>query len=128
MAQLPSRRHRRSDGVHCLWYGSQKTHISKSYQWRLVVALNIYAVVFTKGAEKGSSLLEDAYENAYKVHENVVLVASAHLSNEIANASALTKEKKDEDVRGAVFKLNGSYTGFAPSALWEWLENVEESG
>lgn len=92
------------------------------------MAYNIYAVVYTKGAEKGSSFIMDSYENAYKIHDDVVLVASHDLSNEIAKASALTKEQKDEGVRGAVFKLNGSYTGFAPSALWEWLENVEESG
>lgn len=92
-----------------------------------IVSLNLYAVVFTKGAEKGSSYIEDSYEIAYKIQDDVVLVASDDLSNEIAKVSALTKDRKDEGVRGAVFKLNGSYTGFASSALWEWLENVEES-
>ena len=90
------------------------------------MALNIYAVVFTKGAEKGSSLIKDSYEKTYKIQDDVVLVASDDLSNEIAEVSALTKEQKEKGVRGAVFKLNGSYTGYAPSALWEWLEFAEE--
>ena len=89
---------------------------------------NIYAVIFTKEAEKGISFLSDAYEKfAFQVHEGAVLVATEDLSNEVAKNSALTKERKNEGVRGAVFKLNGSYTGFAPSSLWEWLEIAEES-
>ena len=87
----------------------------------------IYAVVFTKGAELGSSLIKDSCKNSYQIQDDVVLVASDVLSSEIAKSSSLTKEQENNGVRGAVFKLNGSYTGYAPSALWEWLENVEES-
>ncbi len=89
--------------------------------------LKLYAVVFTKGSEKGIPLVEESYPDAYKVQNNVILVASNDLTSDIAKASALTKERKGEGIRGAVFKLNGSYTGFAAASLWEWLENAEES-
>ncbi len=85
----------------------------------------IYAVVFTSEAEKGSSLLKKSYKDHFKIHDGVVLVASEDLSSQIARASGLTKTQKEKGIRGAVFKLSGAYTGFAPSALWEWLEVVE---
>ncbi len=91
------------------------------------MALNTYVVVFTKGAEKGVERVISTYDNAYKLQDDVVLVASNDLSSQIAESSALTKDQEKDGVRGAVFKLNGSYTGYAPSALWEWLENVEAS-
>ena len=92
------------------------------------MALSIYVVVFTRGSEIGIPLLSDKYEeNAFKVRDDVMLVASNGLSSEIAANSSLTKDREDEGVRGAVFKLTGSYTGYANGSLWEWLENIEES-
>ncbi len=90
------------------------------------MSLNLHVVVFTKEAEKGMALLKKRYEkNAYKIKDGVVLVASNDLSSEIADYSSISKEK-DDGVRGAVFKLNGSYAGYAQGSLWEWLEKAEE--
>ena len=91
------------------------------------MGLKVYAVVFTTGSEKGIPLVKEAYPEALQLQKDVILVASNNLTSEIAKASALTKERQEEGVRGAVFKLNGSYTGFAASSLWEWLENAEET-
>ena len=87
---------------------------------------SIFAVVLTRGRDKGYSLLKESYQSIYQLQDNIILVAGRDLSSEIAKAAALTKDQEDKGVRGAVFKLNGSYTGFAPRALWEWLEKVEE--
>lgn len=87
---------------------------------------NIHAVVFTKEAEKGMALLQEKYGNdAYKIKNDVILVASNDLSSQIADYSSISKETND-GVRGAVFKLNGSYAGYAQGSLWEWLESKEE--
>lgn len=88
---------------------------------------SIFAVVLTRGQDKGYALLKESYRSVYQLQDNIILVAGNDLSSEIAKAATLTKDQEDEGVRGAVFKLNGSYTGYAPSALWEWLENVEET-
>ncbi len=89
--------------------------------------LNLHAVVFTREAEKGMALLQKKYDNnSYKIRNDVMLVASNDLSSQIADYSSISKET-DDGVRGAVFKLNGSYAGYAQGSLWEWLENVEES-
>ena len=87
--------------------------------------LNLHAVVFTKEAKKGMDLLKKKYNtNAYIIKTDVMLVASEDLSSQIADYSSISKET-DDGVRGAVFKLNGSYAGYAQGSLWEWLENVE---
>ncbi|MCY4151374.1 MAG: hypothetical protein OXE94_03955 [Aestuariivita sp.] len=92
-----------------------------------MMPFNLHAVVFTEEADKGMKLLKEKYEkNAYKIKNDVMLVASTDLSSQIAEHSSISK-KTDDGVRGAVFKLNGSYTGYAQGSLWEWLETVEDS-
>ncbi len=86
---------------------------------------NIFAVVLAEGHEKVHSLLLETYPNAFQLINGVILVACKELTSSVASAAALTKEKEDQGVRGAVFKLNGSYTGFTRQSLWEWLENAE---
>ena len=89
--------------------------------------LNLHAVVFTKEAEKGTLMLQDRYgKNAYKLKDGVMLVVSNDLSSDIAEYSSIAKTEEDDGVRGAVFKLNGSYAGYAQGSLWEWLEKAEE--
>jgi len=92
------------------------------------VSLNIHAVVFIRGAEKGISLLQNRYgKNVYQMKDGVMLVASNDLSSQISDYSSISGDNDDEAVRGAVFKLNGSYAGYAPGSLWEWLETIENA-
>ena len=88
---------------------------------------NIFAVVLTEGQEKGATLLRKEYPKAaiYELADNVVLVAMDDLTGDVAKKAALTKERGTEGVRGVVFRLNGSYTGYAPGSLWEWLEEAD---
>ncbi len=88
---------------------------------------SLFAVVLTDGQEAGATRLREAYSNAqvYELENNVFLVSGDMLSSTVAASAALTKEQEDEGIRGVVFKLNGSYTGYTRASLWEWLENVE---
>ena len=86
---------------------------------------NVFTVVLTDGQEKGSALLREAYPKAYEPEDNIFLVADDVLSSKIAKAVGLTKEDEDRGIRGAVFKLNGSYAGYTRQSLWEWLEDAE---
>ena len=94
------------------------------------MANNIFAVVFTEEAERGVELLRDTYPKSglFELADNVVLVVEEGLTADVAKASSLTKDKGEEGVRGAVFRLNGSYTGYAQGSLWEWLEEAEDVG
>ena len=88
---------------------------------------DLFAVVLTEGQEAGAARLREAYPETqiYPLGENVFIVSGDMLSSAVAKAAALTKEHADEGIRGVVFKLNGSYTGFTRQSLWEWLEKAE---
>ena len=53
--------------------------------------------------------------------DNLVLVASDDIAEQVAQKVGIKGENRIEGVTGAVFKLNGAYAGFASRALWEWL-------
>ena len=88
---------------------------------------NLFAVVLTEGQESAAERLRSAYTNAqvYQLGQNVFIVADDSLTGEVAKAAALTREQSGKGIRGVVFKLNGSYTGYTRQSLWEWLENAE---
>ncbi len=79
--------------------------------------------------KKELSLPKDRYDkNAYKIKDGTMLIASNDLSSEISEYSSISGENNDDKaVRGAVFKLNGSYAGYASGSLWEWLGTVENA-
>ena len=89
---------------------------------------NLFAVVLTEREEKGAGMLMEAYPKAYAIAPNIFLVAADTLTAEVAKAAALTREQEAEGVRGIVFKLNGSYTGYTRRTSWEWLEDAEGLG
>ncbi len=87
---------------------------------------NLFAVVFTEGREKGFANLKDTHPKAYRLTDTVALVAADALSGQVAKDAGLSRDEPDEEARGVVFKLNGSYTGYSRQTLWEWLEEAEE--
>lgn len=90
---------------------------------------NLFAVVFTTGAEKGVENVLDQYRKrkSFQLADNIVIVASDELSSEIAEAASLTQGGNEQGITGAVFKLNGAYAGYARGDLWEWIEKVENA-
>lgn len=64
-------------------------------------------------------------ENSYKLSEDVYLVSHPGLTSHVAREAGIFKDvigKKQGPSSGAVFRLSKWYTGFADSALWEWIE------
>lgn len=88
---------------------------------------NLFAVVLTSGKEQGAKFIKEKYPKASfgLTQDTFVIVAESTLSRDIAESVGLTADTRDLGVRGAVFKLNGSYTGYANQAIWEWLEEAE---
>ncbi len=88
---------------------------------------NLFAVVLTEGQEPGAARLRVAYPEAqrYELEDNVFIVADETLSSAVAKKVGISKEQTEDGIRGVVFKLNGSYSGFTRQSLWEWLENIE---
>lgn len=92
------------------------------------MARNVFAVVLTEEQAKGAALLRESYPGCYEIAENIFLVADDALTGAVADAAALTREKEGEGIRGAVFRLNGSYTGYTRQSMWEWLQEAESEG
>ena len=90
---------------------------------------NLFAVVFTTGADKGVETVLGQYrkKKSFQLSENIVIVASDELSSEIAKAASLSQGGNQQGITGAVFKLNGSYAGYARGDLWEWIERAENA-
>ena len=92
-----------------------------------VMPKSLFAVVLTEAQEVGAARLRKAYTDSqiYPLGDNVFIVADETLTSAVAKEAALTKDQAEEGIRGVVFKLNGSYTGYTRQSLWEWLENAE---
>ena len=89
---------------------------------------NLFAVVLTKEQERGAARLRRAYPESaiFQLDENAFVITGDTLSSDVARAAGVGRDSDDEGIRGVVFKLNGSYSGFATPSLWEWLEKAEE--
>lgn len=91
---------------------------------------NLFAVILNEGHEKGMARLRKAYPEHSQIYtdlgDNVFIVTGDTRTNDVAEAAGLTRSNADEGIRGAVFKLNGSFAGYTKQTLWEWIENAEE--
>ena len=87
---------------------------------------NLFAIILTSGEEKGAGFIKKKYpKTSFSLTPNTFVVVADTLSQDIAQDVGLTEDAESLGVRGAVFKLNGSYTGYANRAIWEWLEKAE---
>ena len=89
---------------------------------------NLFAVVLTGEQDKGAALISAAFGNdCYPLGDNTFVVASDGLSRDVAMSAGVFEDRDGNpgEVRGVVFKLNGSYTGYTRQSLWEWLEEQE---
>ena len=92
------------------------------------MAKSIFVVILAEGQDAGAERLRKMYPTAYELAGNVFFIAEDEaLTGTVAKALGLTKEDAESGIRGAVFRLNGSYTGFTRRTLWEWLEKAEDA-
>lgn len=62
------------------------------------------------------------YSRFYRISDTCYLVRSDDVSSQVADKIGLGTPPL-EGALGAVFRLNGSYSGFASPSLWEWVTN-----
>ena len=82
----------------------------------------LHAVILTEPHSGFHQSLLETYPGAYVLNDKTFLIRSDKLSNEISKDVGIGEESGPT---GAVFKLNGTYSGYARSSLWEWLK-IEE--
>ena len=69
--------------------------------------------------------LEEHYPDSLRLADNLYLVQGDTIAQAIAETLRIKGPERDST--GAVFKLNGSYSGYASRAIWEWLGQAEQS-
>lgn len=65
--------------------------------------------------------IREKHPRHYQVNPTVYLVRTDEISERIATEIGLKGETRVEGATGAVFKLNGAYSGYAAKSLWEWM-------
>lgn len=68
--------------------------------------------------------IEAHYPNHYDFSNRVYLV-SGELTETIAENIGIKGAQQVDAATGAVFKLNGTYSGYTSPSLWEWLTEAE---
>lgn len=58
----------------------------------------------------------------YELSGRFFLVSDETISEFIAENIGIKGDNRTDNGRGAVFGLNGEYSGFDNRAIWEWLE------
>lgn len=87
--------------------------------------MSIHAVVLTEANAEVSKRIEMRYPQHYALNNTFFLVRSEEITEKVAIDVGIKGDERVEDALGVVFKLNGTYAGYAPRALWDWL-TIEE--
>ena len=83
-------------------------------------------IVLSRPNDEVVSRIQEAYRDNYEITQTCYLVQSRDITQKIAATVGIKGKDRIDDASGAVFKLNGAYSGYAPRALWEWLDQAEE--
>ena len=86
----------------------------------------VFAVVLNGANEEVKQHLEQEYPDYFQFTDTFFLVQSNGIAESVAIAAGLKGDDRIEAARGAVFKLNRSYSGFTVRSLWDWLTQAEE--
>ena len=88
--------------------------------------MNIFAIVLSADNPMVVQRIKEEYPNAYSLTSTFFLVQSNSIAEDVAIAAGIKGDEKVENARGVVFRLNGSYSGFTKSSLWDWLQQAQE--
>ena len=86
--------------------------------------MSIFVVALRQENAEVEKRIVDHYRS-YKMSPTCILVASEDLSEEVATRIGIKGQARIETALGAVFRLNGAYSGFTKKSLWEWINKVE---
>ena len=62
----------------------------------------------------------------YEMSSRVFFVTGKELTQAISEGIGIRGDNRFEGASGAVFRLNGAYSGFTDPSVWEWLKDAKE--
>ena len=86
----------------------------------------VHMIVLSRPNDVVASRIQETYPDNYEITQTCCLVQSKDITQKIAVTVGIKGENRIDNATGAVFRLNGAYSGFASRALWEWLDQAEE--
>ena len=87
----------------------------------------VHAILLTRHNDEVVARIQEKYPDCYEMSAGCYLVHDNEITRNVASAVGIKGNDRIEDAAGAVFRLNGAYSGFAARSLWEWLGQAEES-
>ncbi len=90
------------------------------------MAAKVFVVVLEADNPEAAARIEAIYPESYRISDTCFLVSGNDTTAAVARKVGIKGSDRIDEGYGAVFRLNGSYSGYASSDLWEWLEQVEE--
>lgn len=90
--------------------------------------MSIFVVVLNQEApELFENKINELYPLSYRYADNVFFLEDDNIPETIANRLGIKVEDENQrTANGAVFGLDGSYSGYTTKALWDWLRRVEK--
>ena len=90
--------------------------------------MSIFVVVLNQEApELFEDRINKLYPLSYKYADNVFFLEDDNIPETIANRLGIKVEDENQrTANGAVFGLDGSYSGYTAKALWDWLQRIEK--
>ncbi len=86
----------------------------------------IFAIVLEERNVDVEQRIGEHFRRPYQINDVVFLVEGDFIAGDVAISAGIKGDNRIEGAHGAVFRLNGSYSGFASRSLWDWLGQSEE--
>ena len=87
----------------------------------------LFSIYFDENDETIKNLIVENYKNYMFVHDGYCLLEAPNVTAaNVAKHLKIWDEATKESSYGLVFKLNGSYAGYADGEIWSWMQkNVD---
>ena len=82
----------------------------------------LHAIILRDESNEVVERIEKHYPENYAINATCFFVRTGDISDKVAVNVGIKGDDRVDDSSGAVFKLNGAYSGHTSRSLWEWLE------
>ena len=88
--------------------------------------MSVFAMVLREPNQQVLDRLDAEYPDNFQLSPTFAVVSSDELTQSVATKVGIKGENQVQGVSGAVFILQGAYSGYTDRSLWEWLRKHED--
>ena len=86
----------------------------------------VFAIALRESNQQVLDRIDAEYPDNFRLSPTFSVVSSSDLTENVAVKAGIKGENQVPDVSGAVFMLQGAYSGYTTRSLWEWLGRHED--